>query len=144
MSTRNITALRVVPMVLISALTIFAVGAVWKTSAWFRQQPSQAITEDDSNEPLQNVRFTVYDVGIYPPSMQLKAGRVAIAFDDRTGPNKSFVVQRVNGNSPELVAQADPVPDHVRTRVFVKLTPGSYRVFSSEKPEIYSTLIVDR
>ena len=144
MSTAKITDLRLTRIVLISALTIFAAGAVWKTSAWFRHEPSLASTADDSKEPLQNVRFTVYDVGIYPPSMQFKAGRFAIAFDDRTGANRGFVVQRVNGNSLERVTEATPLPDHARTRVRVSLTPGTYRVFSSEKPEIYSTLIVDR
>jgi len=94
------------------------------------------------NEPLKNIRFTVYDVALYPHELQVDAGRVAIAFDDRTGKNSGFVVQRISGNA-ENVREINFPRDSWRTRGEVRLTGGRYRVFSRERPEIQSTLIVN-
>ena len=129
----------------VSILLLLVSGAL--ILAHFKRAPSEAAattqgSPQTSNEPLKNIRFTVYDVGLYPQELQVDAGRVAIAFDDRTGKNSGFLVQRITGNA-ERVGEINFPQDHWRTRAEVRLTPGRYRVFSRDRPEIQSVLIVN-
>ena len=124
------------------ALAGLSAAAFWRTPKNFKQSQASAIA-DSPNEPLQNIKFTVYDVGIYPQEMQVNAGRLGIVFDDRTGKSPAFIVQRITENSTQLVTQINALTNHSRTRGQVKLTPGRYRVFDSARPQMYSTLIVN-
>ena len=93
------------------------------------------------NERLQNIRFTVYDVGIYPQEMQVDAGRLSIVFEDRTGKSSGFTV--VSENSLQRMGDIKTSKAHWRTRGEVQLGPGRYRVFDSERPAIRTVLIVN-
>jgi hypothetical protein len=130
-------------LVLLTMVALFFLGA--SSSALhlpkFTESTSAALPQTP-NEPLKNIRFTVYDVALYPQELQVDAGRVAIAFDDRTGRNSGFVVQRIAGNT-EKAGEINFPRDHWRTRGEVRLTAGRYRVFSRERPEIQSILIVN-
>ena len=137
------------PFFLLTAMAAFATIALFSfgptSSALDWAKSTEATTQggpQTSNEPLKNIRFTVYDVALYPQELQVDAGRVAIAFDDRTGKNSGFVVQRITGNA-EKVKEINFPQDHWRTRGEVRLTPGRYRVISRERPEIQSILIVN-
>jgi hypothetical protein len=137
------------PLLLLTAMAAFATVALFglgtTSSALHWAKFSEATTQvgpQTSNEPLKNVRFTVYDVALYPHELQVDAGRVAIAFDDRTGKSSGFVVQRITGNA-ERVGEINFPQDHWRTRAEMRLTPGRYQVSSRERPEIQSTLIVN-
>jgi hypothetical protein len=130
-------------MAAFATIALFSFGPTSSGLHWakFSEATTQGLPQT-SNEPLKNIRFTVYDVALYPHELQVDAGRVAIAFDDRTGKNSSFVVQRITGNA-ERVGEINFLPDHWRARGEVRLTPGRYRVFSRERPEIQSILIVN-
>ena len=130
-------------MAAFATIALFGFGPPSNTLHWakFREATTQALPQT-SNEPLKNIRFTVYDVALYPQELEVDAGRVAIAFDDRTGKNSGFVVQRITGNA-ERVGEINFPRDHGRTRGEVRLTPGRYRVFSPGRPEIQSILIVN-
>ncbi|HEX6718013.1 MAG TPA: hypothetical protein VF088_12920 [Pyrinomonadaceae bacterium] len=133
--------LMVASLSVLLALAGLSAAAFWRTPKILMQSQVSA-TADNPNEPLQNIKFTVYDVGIYPQEMQVNAGRLGIVFDDRTGMSPGFVVQRITENSTQLVTQINAVTNHSRTRGQVKLTPGCYHVFDSVRPQMYSTLIV--
>lgn len=126
-----------------ATIALFSFGPTSSALPWakFSEASMQGLPQT-TNEPLKNIRFTVYDVALYPQELQVDAGRVAIAFDDHTGKNTSFVVQRIAGNA-ERVGEINFLPSHWRTRGEVRLTPGRYRVFSRERPEIQSILIVN-
>lgn len=136
------------PLLLLTAtagfatIALFSFGPTSSALHWanFSEATTQALPQT-LNEPLKNIRFTVYDVALYPQELQVDAGRVAIAFDDRTGKNSGFVVHRITGNV-ERVGEINFPQDHWRTRGEVRLTPGRYRVFSRGRPEIQSILIV--
>jgi hypothetical protein len=123
------------------AVISFGPGRSALYRAKFTETTTQALPQT-TNEPLKNISFTVYDVGMYPHELQVDAGRVAIAFEDHTGKNSGFVVQRITGNA-EKVGEIMFPSDHWRTRGEVRLTAGRYRVFSRERPEIQSILIVN-
>jgi hypothetical protein len=102
---------------------------------------SATAVTDQQTDRVQNIRFTVYDVGIYPQEMEVDAGRLSIVFEDRTGKSTGFVIDRENG--AQRVGDIKTSKAHWRTRGQVQLGPGRYRVFDSERPEIYSVLIVN-
>ena len=137
---RSYLSILLVPVIL--ATGVFSVAGFFRSlrSAMVAQSTTAAAA--NVNEPLENIRFTIYDVGIYPQEIEVNARRLGIVFDDRTGAGSDFVVQRMTENTPQQVAQIRPVPNRPRTRGEVKLTPGRYRVFDSARPEIFSTLIV--
>ena len=125
-------------------VALFSLGAMSRTLGWatFTKSTTPASVQNP-NEAVRNVRFTVYDVALYPHEVQVHAGRVAIAFDDRTGKNSRFVVQRISGSAPEKVGEIAFPRDHWRSRGEVRLAPGRYRIFSPERPEIQSILIAN-
>ena len=126
-----------------ATIALFSFGPTSSALHWTKL--NEATTQggpQSPNEPVRNIRFTVYDVGLYPQELQVDAGRVAIAFDDRTGKNSGFVVQRIAGNA-EKIGEINLPPGRWRTRAEVRLTPGRYRVFSPARPEIQSILIVN-
>jgi hypothetical protein len=111
--------------------------ARWKTTS----SVSANTSPDQQNERVQNIRFTVYDVGIYPQEMQVDAGRLSIVFEDRTGKSTSFVI--VNENSSQPMGAITTSKTQLRTRGKVQLGPGRYRVSDSARPDIYTVLIVN-
>ena len=108
---------------------------------WKATSSVSASSTETQTEPLQNIRFTVYDVGIYPQEMQVDAGRLSIVFEDRTGKSTGFVI--VRENSSQRMGDIKTSKAHWRTRGQVQLGPGRYRVIDSERPDIYSLLIVN-
>lgn len=124
-------------------VALFSLGAMSRTSGWAAfTKPTTPASVQNPNEAVQNIRFTVYDVALYPHELQVQAGRVALAFNDRTGKNSRFVVQRISLNAPEHVGEIPFPKDYWRSRGEVRLAPGRYRVFSPERPEIQSILIL--
>ena len=121
-------------LLLISGTVIFA---RWKATSSVSANASMV----QQHGPLQNIRFTVYDVGIYPQEMEVDAGRLSIVFDDRTGKSTDFVV--ASENTLQRVANIKTSKAHWRTRGEVQLGPGRYRVFDSARPGIYSVLVVN-
>ena len=121
-------------LLLISGTVIFA---RWKAGS----SVSAIASTDKQTERVQNIRFTVYDVGIYPQEMQVDAGWVSIVFEDRTGKSTGFVI--VNENSSQRMGAITTSKTQLRTRGQVQLGPGRYRVFDSARPNIHTVLIVN-
>src|SRR5438128_1535471 len=58
--------------------------------------------------PIQNVRFTLYNGGIYPRQLHAKPGNVAIGVEDRTGNSLGLVIERQTDSLTVLVGQVSP------------------------------------
>jgi hypothetical protein len=80
----------------------------------------------------QTVRFTVYDVGILPRQVKARAGKVALAIEDLSGANAELVVAGRIGRSP----------GSWRGRTVIRLEPGTYEVFDSNRPNNRAELVV--
>src|SRR5260370_34266581 len=65
------------------------------------QPPPAAATT--KHAPVQVVRFTLYDVGIYPRQARVNKGLVAITIEDFSGVTSGLVVQRVTVNARHSV-----------------------------------------
>ena len=128
----------------LAIVTVFTLYPRWRTLHWTKfSEPTTDALVQTPNDPLKNIRFTVYDVALYPREFEVPAGRVAMSFEDRTGKNSRFVVQRISGSVPEKVGEIAFPKDFWRSRGEMRLAPGRYRVFSPELPEIQSLVIAN-
>ena len=93
--------------------------------------------------PIQNIRFTVYDTGIYPRQLRAKPGVVAIVLEDRTRQRRDLVIERVTGGSSSVGGISIPVGQS-RTRAEFRLGVGRYRVSDATNPANQAELIVEQ
>ncbi len=99
--------------------------------------------------PVQNIRFTVYDVGILPRTLHAQTGIVAVSIEDLSGSAADLVVERETGNNSQaarLQARVGAVKHyahHWRGREELVMTPGRYLVYMANRPGNYAELIVD-
>lgn len=93
-------------------------------------------------DPVQNIRFTVYENGIAPREIKVKKGLVSIVIDDRTRKSEGLAVEREAGNGRVRVGHVKRNQDFWRGRDQVRLTPGTYAVFDTSRPENRARLVV--
>src|SRR5438128_11090177 len=79
--------------------------------------------------PVQVVRFTLYDAGIYPRQIRVQKGLVAVTIEDLPGGTSGLVVQRVNGNARQSVGTVQRIHKHWRGQAEIQLEPGNYEVY---------------
>ena len=90
----------------------------------------------------QTVRFTVYDVGILPRQAKARAGNVALAIEDLSGASAELVVAKmINGNGV-AAGRVGRSPRGWRGRAVIRLEPGTYQVFDSNRPNNRAELVV--
>jgi hypothetical protein len=99
-------------------------------------------------EPVQVVRFTLYDVGIYPREAVVNKGLIAISIEDLSGGSEGLAVEHEKGPALECetggaITQVRRERKHWRGRGEIKLTPGRYRVYDASRPANRATLIVE-
>jgi hypothetical protein len=105
--------------------------------------PQQEVTQVRAPEvegPAQIVRFTLYDVGLFPREVHVSPGAVALHLEDVTERSVGLVIQ---DESAQQVAQLTRRAQRWRDQIRLRLTPGRYIVFEAEKPRNRATLFVD-
>ena len=126
--------------VLLSAALAFVSLFVFAISqAGNETNPSQP-NSAPIREPVQVVRFTIYDAGIYPREARVGKGLIAISIEDLSGDTAGLVLEREAG---QALSQIRRNGKHWRGRSEIKLTPGTYRVYDASRPSNRSTLIVE-
>jgi len=95
-----------------------------------------------SLDPVQNIRFTIYESGILPREIKVRHGLVSIVINDRTRKSEGLAIERLVGNGRLRVGQVKRSEDLWRGRDQVRLVPGTYLVFDTTKPANQSRLIV--
>ena len=93
--------------------------------------------------PIQNVRFTVHEAGIYPSQLRVRNGIVGISIEDRTGKSAGLLIERKNGNQRIPIGQVSRLINHLRGRDSFNLTPGRYRVSDVTRSTSEAELIVE-
>jgi hypothetical protein len=93
-----------------------------------------------TREPVQVVRFTLYDVGIYPREAVVNKGLIAILIGDLSGGSEGLILERETGGA---ITQVRRERKHWRGRGEIKLTPGRYCVYDASRPANRATLIVE-
>jgi|SRR5207237_4327373 len=105
-----------------------------------RQTAAPATTK---HGPVQVVRFTLYDAGIYPRQARVEKGLVAITIEDFSGGTPGLVVQRVIGNNRQGIGTVTRIEKYSRGRQELQLEPGNYELFMADRPNNKAQLIVE-
>ena len=90
----------------------------------------------------QTVRYTVYDVGIFPRQAKARAGEVALAIEDLSGANAELVVAKTNNGAAAAAGRVRRSSGAWRGRTVIHLQPGTYEVFDSDRPNNRAELVV--
>jgi hypothetical protein len=106
------------------------------------QPASEPVVQGNRPEPLQVVKFTLYDVGIYPREARAEEGLLWIIIEDYSGGTTGLVVERETGNAPERVGSVQRDGPHWRGKSDIRLAPGRYRVHMADRPANQAVLIV--
>jgi len=93
--------------------------------------------------PVQVVRFTLYDAGIYPSEAFARVGPVTVWMEDLAGGTPGILVEREGGRAGERVARVRRDARSNRGRQEVTLPPGRYLVYDESRPESRALLIVE-
>lgn len=96
-----------------------------------------------SQRRVQVVRFTLYDVGIYPQEARANPGRITIATEDLTGSSTGLIIERVEENARVPIRVFDKAPNVMRSRLELPLPVGRYEVADSARPGNRAVLIVE-
>ena len=92
--------------------------------------------------PIEVVRFSLYDVGIYPAEAHVGKGLVAVTIEDLSGGSTGLIVEQEKGLSRVTVGSVQRL-DHWRARNEMRLEPGRYEVYMANRPENRAVLIVE-
>ena len=93
--------------------------------------------------PVQTVRFTLYDVGIYPRQARARTGLVAIAIEDLSGGTSGVVVMKLGGEGAVRVGLVGRLQNKWRGRSEMRLEPGRYEIFDSDRPGNRAELLIE-
>ena len=93
-------------------------------------------------DPVQNIRFTLYDAGILPRELHLEKGLVSITIEDRTRQSAGLVIEREVGNEKIAIGQVQRFANHWRGRGEFRLTPGTYVLSDASRPTNRAKLVV--
>jgi hypothetical protein len=136
-------------LIILAALGIASIGNNYKftgtpTSAAAGENLEANIASQSSTVgPIRNLRFTLFDAGIRPNEMRIKAGLVNVSIEDRTHVAEEVTVQRVSGTERVAVGEVRKAANQSRGRNLFRLTPGEYELFEPSRPENKAVLIVE-
>ena len=125
-------------------LALFALGTVAiKARAWRNSVRVTSSGPQISVAPrglAQVVRFTVYDVGIFPAEARVSPGLVALHIEDMSGNSNGLLVQTETGI---LLGQVLRGERQWRGSNRILLTSGRYQVIDANRRSSRATLIVE-
>jgi hypothetical protein len=93
--------------------------------------------------PIRNLRFILFDAGIRPSEMRIKAGLVNIHIEDRTNSSQGLTLQRVLLDQRVAVGTVQKMANQSRGRNSFTLTPGEYELFDVNRPTTKAVLLVE-
>lgn len=93
--------------------------------------------------PVQNVRFALYDAGIYPREMRVRKGRIVVHLVDYTGSSSGLAVERDAVGLRARVGQVTRRNAHWRWQQELNLIPGTYFLSDLVRTQNQATLIVE-
>lgn len=95
-----------------------------------------------SLDPVQNIRFTLYDAGILPREVHLEKGLISIAIEDRTRLSAGLVIELEVGSEKVAIGQVQRFVNHWRGRGEFRLIPGTYVIFDASRPANRAKVVV--
>jgi hypothetical protein len=136
---RSIRFLLIGTLVSVS-IVIAALMTIGRVSSADRHESALVLP---SQQRVQVVRFTLYDVGIYPQEARANPGRVTIAIEDLTRSSTGLVIERVEENARVPVRVDGKAKDLMRSRSELVLPAGRYEVADAARPANRALLIIE-
>jgi len=136
-------------VIVLFLITVVLVARILKPRAAKRKEATPTSARETlaapaaKHGPVQVVRFTLYDAGIYPRQIRVQKGLVAITIEDLSGGTSGLVVQRVNGNNRQSIGTVSRIEKSSRGREEIQLEPGNYELFMADRPNNKAQLIVE-
>lgn len=93
--------------------------------------------------PIRNLRFTLFDAGIRPSEMRIKAGLVNILIEDRTQLAQGVALRRILGSERVAVGTIQKAVDQSRGRNSFRLVPGEYELYDPKQSANKAVLLVE-
>jgi hypothetical protein len=94
--------------------------------------------------PIQNVRFTVYDEGIYPRQLRAQPGVVVIMLEDHTRRRPHLLIERETVGPRLAIGAMSFLLNQSRTRTEFRLDVGRYRVSDAANRANQAELIIEQ
>ena len=106
--------------------------------------PSSTVAQKAGQRgPIEVVRFTLYDVGIYPREAHVGKGTVAITIEDLSGGSSGLVVERQAVGLARVSVGSIQRSKDSRGRNDIRLEPGRYEVYMADRPNNRAVLVVE-
>jgi hypothetical protein len=130
-------------VIVLALLILVAIGV----KAYVSRNPGPVASNPQplipTHGPVQVVRFTLYDAGIYPRQARVDKGLVAITIEDLSGGTSGVVVERLNDTAREHVGDVHRFQNHWRGREEIRLQAGNYRLYMADRPNNRALLVVE-
>ena len=101
------------------------------------------IANAPSRGPVQIVRFTLYDIGIYPQETRAKQGMITLSIEDLSGDSSGLIIDRVETASRTAAGRISKATNRLRSRSELFLPQGRYEVADANRPNDRALLIVE-
>ena len=105
--------------------------------------PPAQTANSTTRGPIQNVRFTVYDAGIYPRQLRARPGAVAISLEDRTQRHPALVIARESVSGDLAIGGTSFLSRQSHARTEFRLVVGQYRLSDTTNPANQAELIIE-
>jgi len=92
--------------------------------------------------PVSNVKFAIYDGGIYPHEVHVIRSAVNITIENYSASISGIAIDRVEGNSRSKAGTVGKNERSWRAKSTIVLEPGQYEVYSLENPTARALIIV--
>jgi hypothetical protein len=106
-------------------------------------RPASSPATLQGKKPVKVVRFSLYDVGIYPREVHVDQGQIALLIEDYWGSRAGVVVERETESTPQLVGRVEREGPHWRSQKELQLTPGRYQIYMAERPDNRALLVIE-
>ena len=94
--------------------------------------------------PVRNLRFILFDGGIQPSQLRVKAGLINISVEDKTSVSEGLTIQRIVGRDSVALGAVQKLANQQRSRNLFTLLPGEYELHDSSKPTNKAVLSVEQ
>ena len=84
---------------------------------------------------VQLVRFTLYDVGIYPQEARANPGAVTLSIEDLTGSNSEVFIERIEPAGRTVTGTMNKPANQLRSRAQFSLGAGRYEIVDAARPD---------
>lgn len=136
---------RFVLFFLVATLLVASIVVVWRVNATESQSYVSANTTGTVpvRGPVQVLRFTVYDIGLYPQEARAKPGMVTISIEDLSGASSGLIIERIEASSRVPGGLVSKQTNRLRSRSEFFLPQGRYEVADASRPDNRALLIVE-